>query len=223
MKKTIAAVVMSAVAAVGSANAAIVFGNLGSTGADGIQPTAGNGVSSSSWTAVGFTTASPNIYFNSATIGFQGTGDIKLSLYSSVGVGAAANPLAEVASTTQSVANPTAGKVTFSFLNPISFTLAPSTSYWLVASAVTGSGTWVANGAFSDSSAQNSSGWSLIGARSSVSSGSVWADNSFAEQGSLSIDATAAPIPEPGTWAAMAILAGGAAFAGWRRRQQQPA
>ena len=28
-----------------------------------------------------------------------------------------------------------------------------------------------------------------------------------------------APIPEPGTWAAMAIFAGGAAFAGWRRRQ----
>jgi hypothetical protein len=29
------------------------------------------------------------------------------------------------------------------------------------------------------------------------------------------------PIPEPGTWAAMAIFAGGAAFAGWRRRRQQ--
>ena len=28
----------------------------------------------------------------------------------------------------------------------------------------------------------------------------------------------AAPIPEPGTWAAMAIFASGAAFAGWRRR-----
>ena len=31
-----------------------------------------------------------------------------------------------------------------------------------------------------------------------------------------SVDAT--PIPEPGTWAAMAIFAGGAAFAVWRRR-----
>jgi sulfatase modifying factor 1 len=29
----------------------------------------------------------------------------------------------------------------------------------------------------------------------------------------------AAPIPEPGTWAAMAIFAGGAAYAGWRRRR----
>jgi len=30
----------------------------------------------------------------------------------------------------------------------------------------------------------------------------------------------AAPIPEPGTWAAMALFAGGAAYAGWRRRQR---
>jgi autotransporter-associated beta strand protein len=30
---------------------------------------------------------------------------------------------------------------------------------------------------------------------------------------------SAAPIPEPGTWAAMAIFAGGAAYAGWRRRK----
>ncbi len=32
--------------------------------------------------------------------------------------------------------------------------------------------------------------------------------------------APAAPIPEPGTWAALAIFAGGAAYAGWRRRQR---
>jgi hypothetical protein len=35
----------------------------------------------------------------------------------------------------------------------------------------------------------------------------------------LSSAAPVAPIPEPGTWAAMAIFAGGAAFAGWRRRK----
>jgi len=34
----------------------------------------------------------------------------------------------------------------------------------------------------------------------------------------VAIRAGAAPIPEPGTWAAMAIFAGGAAYAGWRRR-----
>lgn len=30
----------------------------------------------------------------------------------------------------------------------------------------------------------------------------------------------ATPIPEPGTWSAMAIFAGGAAYAGWRRRRR---
>ncbi len=30
----------------------------------------------------------------------------------------------------------------------------------------------------------------------------------------------AAPIPEPGTWAAAALLAGGAAFMRWRKRKQ---
>ena len=29
---------------------------------------------------------------------------------------------------------------------------------------------------------------------------------------------SAAPVPEPGTWAAAALLAGGAAFARWRQR-----
>jgi hypothetical protein len=35
----------------------------------------------------------------------------------------------------------------------------------------------------------------------------------------LAGDSGAAPIPEPGTWAAAALLAGGAAFARWRKRR----
>jgi hypothetical protein len=38
---------------------------------------------------------------------------------------------------------------------------------------------------------------------------------------SIVVGAGAAPIPEPGTWAAMAIFAGGAAYAGWRRRRAE--
>lgn len=33
--------------------------------------------------------------------------------------------------------------------------------------------------------------------------------------------ASAAPIPEPGTWAALAVFAGGAAFARWRQRRNE--
>jgi len=41
------------------------------------------------------------------------------------------------------------------------------------------------------------------------------------ENQSIVVGAGAAPIPEPGTWAAMAIFAGGAAYAGWRRRRAE--
>ena len=39
--------------------------------------------------------------------------------------------------------------------------------------------------------------------------------------GNLYVTYNSAPIPEPGTWAAMAIFAGGAAYAGWRRRRRE--
>ena len=35
---------------------------------------------------------------------------------------------------------------------------------------------------------------------------------------SVTMNVGAAPIPEPGTWVAMAVFAGGAAFARWRKR-----
>jgi fibronectin-binding autotransporter adhesin len=38
--------------------------------------------------------------------------------------------------------------------------------------------------------------------------------------GNLYVTYGPTPIPEPGTWAAMVIFAGGAAYAGWRRRQR---
>ncbi len=42
----------------------------------------------------------------------------------------------------------------------------------------------------------------------------------FNTEGSGFNQTASAPIPEPGTWAAMAIFAGGAAYAGWRRRRK---
>ena len=216
MKKTIAAVVISAVAALGSANAAIVFGNLGNSGSDALSES-GNGVTTTTWWATGFSVASPNVYLNSATIGLIGSGTIELSLYSS----SAGNPGTLLASDTATVASLVATSSTFSFQNPLSFTLNAGDTYWLVGRALSGSATW----AFADSETTptglNGSGWIPAGGLRSVNSGGAWTSPGFAPFSSVSIDATATPIPEPGTWAAMAILAGGAAFAGWRRRQQQ--
>ena len=215
MKKTIAAIVMGTVLAVGSTNAAIVFGNLGASGTDGLA-SSGNGVTTTGWWATGFSVANPNIYLNSATIGLIGAGTIELSLYSDV----AGVPGASLISDTASVASLSATSTTFSFLSPTSYTLSPSNSYWLVARALSGSATWAFAGNASVPGEQNSSLWAGNGGLSSANSGGAWTTGFFEDRSSVSIGASATPIPEPGTWAAMAIFAGGAAYAGWRRRQQ---
>ena len=43
----------------------------------------------------------------------------------------------------------------------------------------------------------------------------------YEDQPGVAILAGAEPIPEPGTWAAAALLAGGAAFARWRKRRSE--
>ena len=67
--------------------------------------------------------------------------------------------------------------------------------------------------------AQNNYGWLEVTWTASseqfqILSGAYWSTPNVA----ILAGGGAAPIPEPGTWAAMAIFAGGAAFAGWRRR-----
>ena len=72
-------------------------------------------------------------------------------------------------------------------------------------------------------------GWmnvTVVGANTIATSPAVtFTLNSYAYDntgGSILVGQTAAaPIPEPGTWAAMAIFAGGAAYAGWRRRRAE--
>jgi len=222
MKKTIAAVVISAVAAVGSANAAIVFGNLGASGSDAIRNSGGHSLSTGIWRAIGFTTDAINLVLNSATIGLEtttaGSADIRLDLYSN-NSGAPGSSLFDTSLTL--AGNTAVAPVTFS----LNQTLTAGTTYFIVAQQTGGSATvfWrapVAPGA--SPTALNGSGWSNLRAstaQSSLNSGGSWAATGSGAAAAISLDAS--PIPEPGTWAAMAILAGGAAFAGWRRRQRQ--
>ncbi|MFZ4483504.1 MAG: PEP-CTERM sorting domain-containing protein [Chthoniobacterales bacterium] len=51
-----------------------------------------------------------------------------------------------------------------------------------------------------------------------VTAGSGSNEGFFAIRNDGQVDYVA-PVPEPGTWAAMALFAGGAAFAGWRKRR----
>ena len=70
--------------------------------------------------------------------------------------------------------------------------------------------------------AQGNYGWLEVTWTATVSSGQFQIlSGAYQSTPNVAILAGAgptAPIPEPGTWAAMAIFAGGAAFAGWRRR-----
>ena len=52
----------------------------------------------------------------------------------------------------------------------------------------------------------------------STDSGSTWSDAAPTSGFNMIVNASAAPVPEPGTWAAAALLVGGAAFVRWRKR-----
>jgi len=221
MKKTLAVILLSTALAVGSTNAAIVFGNLGATGSGAITNAGGTTLSTTQWRAVGFTANGPDLVLDTATLALSvnnsGPATIGLDLYTSVGAGANAAPGTSIFGTTQVIAQNSFGKVDFN----LNQTLNDGASYWIVARLITGPGTlaWRRPDPTAAPTGLNGSGWSNLGGRTSTTSGTAWGDTGNASASAISLSAS--PIPEPGTWAAMAIFAGGAAYAGWRRRQQQ--
>ncbi len=96
-------------------------------------------------------------------------------------------------------------------VDPTPFTLNPYTSANLMASSAyfTGLSTF-------DTTVLRITGVTLVGGTSTQNFSSLLAD------GTVGLTYTYTPssaIPEPGTWAAAALLAGGAAFARWRKRK----
>jgi hypothetical protein len=218
MKKAILTILTGAALAVGSAQAAIVFGNLGADGDGAIATSGGQTVTRTAWSAVGFKPDGVNLLLNSATLGLftlptSGSTTAKLSLYSGDSA-----PSVNLFSTSQTLPQNTLNQ-------PITFTLnqalTAGSTYWLVLERASGNNlTWrPTEGSPVLPTEQNSSGWANLAASTylrTANSGTAW--NETTSRFSISLDAS--PIPEPGTWAAMAIFAGGAAYAGWRRRQQ---
>ena len=226
MKKTILTILTGAALAVGSANAAIVFGNLGANGSGAIASSGGLPATAATWLAVGFKPAGDNLLLNSATLGLGNTSTgvsstAKLSLYSDLN-GA---PSVNLSSTSETIPQNTLNQ-------PITFTLnqglTAGSTYWLVLERASGNNlTWRTPAGLASTvlpSAQGGSGWANLGTSTYIrttNSGAAWANQTQGSISYSSISLDASPIPEPGTWAAMAIFAGGAAYAGWRRRQQQ--
>jgi hypothetical protein len=226
MTKTFAAVLASAVIALNSANAAIVFGNLGASGTGAIQASGGINLNSTTWRAIGFTAGGTDLVLNTATIGVfvnnTGKVNMRVDLYSNN----AGLPGTSLANTTQTIdANTLDQPITFT----LNRTLTAGTTYWIVAQRTGGAGNssalvWRPADGLVVPTTQNASGWLSLGNNTAVTSlndGASWGSTGNGSSSSISLSASAAPIPEPGTWAAMAIFAGGAAYAGWRRRQQQ--
>jgi hypothetical protein len=226
MKKAILTILAGTALAVGSAQAAIVFGNLGNAGS-GALGTANRTITGNAWSAVGFTPAGLDLMLNTATLGLAvgggGSATIRLDLYTGVSAPDTASSFFNTSLTLP--ANTTAQKISFDLSGT---TLNAGTTYWLglrKTSVGGGNVTWLTPFGATPPlpTGLNGSGWANVGANTiqrTTNSGGAW--NATASPVlSLSIDAS--PIPEPGTWAAMAIFAGGAAYAGWRRRQQQHA
>jgi hypothetical protein len=239
MKKTLLSILGVATLAMGSAQSAVVFdtvlGNLGSNGDGALDEINTQVLGPSRWFAVGFTLASnPGQWYGLETvkIGLIGSANVTLKLYSD----ATGNPGSALAQgDIQSINSGSPVLTTFDFSQGMTVTPSGNSTnispgnYWFVASS-SSFVNWV-NSASGTTPQEFSpvnpnvlptspSGWTYVGTKFTTNSGTNWtaiAVGAPATELSISV----AAIPEPGTWAAMAILAGGAAFAGWRRRRQQ--
>jgi hypothetical protein len=132
------------------------------------------------------------------------------------------SPLATI---TGAVGSSTPALYTFTLVSPL--LLASNSTYWIVVSDPDAGQqyNWVYNDDGDSPVGLNGSGysWPAAGTLRSTNSGVSWADRSanFERTAAFYVNASApAVVPEPGTWAAAALLAGGAAFARWRRRSK---
>jgi len=239
MKKTLLSILGVATLAMGSAQSAVVFdtvlGNLGSGGNGALDEINTQVLTSTRWFAVGFNLASnPGQWYGLETvkIGLIGSANVTLKLYSDA-AGIPDSALAQF--DTKPINSGSAVLTTFDLSQGMTLTPSGNSTnispgnYWFVASS-SAFVNWV-NSASGTTPQEFSpvnpnvgpaspSGWTYLATQFTTNSGSSWTPilpGAPAQALSISV----AAIPEPGTWAAMAILAGGAAFAGWRRRRQQ--
>jgi hypothetical protein len=207
------------------ARAVIVFGNLGSSGT-GLLDTASQQITSTTWLAQGFTTPVSGGLLNleSIVLGLSvnaGSTDTRVQLFANSGGLPSGSALATVVG---SVASNTPALYTFTLASP--YLLSSGTTYWIVVSDpdIGDQYNWVFNNDEVNPSGQNSSGylWPSAGTLRTTDGGLNWTDRSAFSQSDAAfyLNASApAAVPEPGTWAAAALLVGGAAYARWRKRK----
>ncbi len=195
------------------AQAEVVFGNLGVSGTNALGTTSTD-IESGSWIAQGFNTGTSTfLSLESVTLGLFGTdaGTIPLT----VGIWSGATPTTlEVTSSPTSVGD--IGRYAFSFP---SFTLLPSTTYWVVANG----GSWYFNtGSPAAPQGQNASGYTYVDTLESSAIGASpagpWTDEGTPVRYSVSV---VSAVPEPSALSLGLASLGCVALAGWARSRKR--
>jgi hypothetical protein len=186
----------------GSAQAAVVFGNLGSDGAGAISTTSGTTLNDITWRAQGFTIGAgvTDLVLAAVTIGFNvssgGSADVRLDLYSNnTGV-----PGSSLFNTTKTLAANTLNlPITFDFNQ----TLSAATTYWIVAQKTGGDGTlvWRPASPTAAPTTRNASGWTNGGGSTSSDDGVTWVSTGNGTSNSISITA----VPEPSAFVMLSL------------------
>ena len=194
------------------------LGNLGAAGSNPDDPTTnflvGASGANDSELAIKFTPVSPNLQLQYAQMYFGApTGSAVASV--AVVTDASGSPSSTVVASFSDTSISAESKYTFS----TSALLTAGTPYWLVVSQTTPGAafSWFAAGDGTDPVAQNGSGWSYGATKRSLNGGSTWSN--YAAGTSASVSLSAAPVPEPSTYAvALAGLACGG-YSMFRRRR----
>ena len=218
MNNKLALLAATTLVAFSSAQAAVVYGNLGPNGTISISTSGGITLTSSAWRAIAFTPGGSDLLLSTATIGLSvnaaGSADVRLDLYSNnSGV-----PGTSLFNTTQTLsANTVAQPIDFT----LNQTLSSGTTYWIVAQNVSGSGTLTWRPADTSPlvgpTTQNSSGWTNLGNSTGISSsngGVTWGSTGTGASNAISLNA----VPEPGAVSIAALFATGVLLRRNRRR-----
>lgn len=182
-----------------SSSADVVYGNLGSTGADGLGIT-NTDITSTAWVAQGFSAgASTDTALQSITLGLFFDNTLTLPLTISLYPDVSGQPGTTALATSSSVIVGNTAKYTFPFTG---VTLSPSTTYWVI--PATGA-SWYRTPSEAAPTAQNDSGYQYVGTLITTDNGATY--GTVNPGYSISVNA----VPEPMTIGLLAVagLAGG--------------
>jgi len=208
MKTKFLALALMAMAffAAGPAQAGVVLSNMGANGLTDTSGPTNTDILASNWLASGFTTGADALKLDWVSIvGFNNdVGSKTLAIYSD-NAGSPGTLVATSSGTT--VTSKDVYQFNFSGTN-----LAASTSYWVLPQVGL---SWYIESANAAPTAQNASGFSYLGVKTSTDSGSSWNTSVF--NYTVGISASPAAVPEPAITSLVCV--GGIAF--MRRRMKK--